>query len=729
MSFRRGDSRDPNELIQSLHDSLTDRSQERDWFYTAPRAEWAKRLGVLVDGNVLEFETHKYLPDIYNDESNEIVFIKAAQMGASIYGMVKMLQRSAALMPFNTGYYLPTQDKTNEFSQLRFDPLCDGIPRIVEMRNRSTVWRAGAKRLGASNMYFSYTEGRVSTESTPLDGLIFDEVRRMSRAKIELIQERVSHSRYKYIDYISTAGYPGSDIHWYWLQSDQHEWWVRCPDCRRHFLPHEQFPRHVERRVTATGTSKWGLVCPSCNGFDIDPQGDGCHWRIGVAGMSKRGYHLTQLFSKYISLDAIMHQFHTTDDIAEFHRSKLGIPYLDPNTIIVQPQDLIACIDVSEKWGVQFPMQENGVREGFDKVITVMGIDQQPQHNIVVVKELTPSGVPILRHLEYVYDKRPFRRCAELMREYDVNGCVADRAPNFNDSEEFARAFPGRVWLASYGSSGSEMASWHDNVKKGDLPNYEEDRAPHHVTVNRVAGLEKSLMRFRLRQNRIPNPDYLVQQVRPKDLVDPLQHANIIGTMVDIPICKDLFFEHLQRVAKVRVATTNEAGAEVVADARYRFDHIGVDPHFAHANLYTDVAMSRLQKYATGLRTAAGVWYADEELSVEEKIDREWREKLVEFVPGVKVAPYDPATVDPTEVDCVQCGLRYYFVDTRAIQKPQGQTARCCVNCLSGAMGGPQSVQPLPAKKSFKERRAERRMREYDKAHDRMTTVDEIEGE
>lgn len=693
------DNQDPLAKLGRIADELDVRSDELAELRIPDTPKWIDRQQILIDSRPFDWASHKYLLDMYRDKSGHISVQKAAQMGLSIWGMTRMLKRSAQLAPFNSGYYLPTEEKANEFSQTRFDIMVDSNPKLARLKAASETWRVKVKRLGSSNIFFTYTEGVVSTESTPLDGLHFDEVRRMSRSRIDLILERISHSQYKYQDYISTAGYPGSDINWYYEQSDQMEWWVMCPSCRHTFLPHHEFPARLEQRGGI-----WGLACPKCNEHDVDPQGDGSGWHALYAGRENRGYHPTQLISKYISLQQIMKQYHTTDDIAEFWRSKLGIPYLDKNTILVQLEHLNSCIDTDLKWWSDHPFNKYGIRKGADEIITVMGIDQQAGYNIHTIKAVQPSGITPLIHLEIHYDDDPFKRSGELMREYDVDLCVCDRAPNFNDATRFAKDFTGRVWLATYKAlGGGEVCSWSDKTKASERPTQKEMRAAPEVSVNRVAGMEWSLLRFASRENRIPHPDALVQGIKARDLIDPMLYEQGGRTLIEVPICRKLFFEHVQRLAKVAEPILTEQGMPVVGDARYRFDSIGCDPHFAHANLYCDVAMRRAIKNARRGRSASSIWYDDREEDTAAKSENPLAIPLPD-VPDLKVAAIDLSQIPPTQAFCVGCEKVYNFNDTRAV----GPDSRHCLNC----MGDVKVVTPI-VKKKKRNRRRERRYAQY----------------
>ena len=50
----------------------------------------------------------------------------------------------------------------------------------------------------------------------------------MSMTDISLAEQRISHSEYPVNIKLSTAGYPGTDIDYYYSLTNQQEWHTRC---------------------------------------------------------------------------------------------------------------------------------------------------------------------------------------------------------------------------------------------------------------------------------------------------------------------------------------------------------------------------------------------------------------------------------------------------------------------------------------------------------------------
>ena len=188
-------------------------------------ATWAAFSGIKVDGNPLEFESHRYLLPIYMDPGEHIVWMKAAQLGATVFLLLKLLWycRNSEVRVRdgdggftsrgpNVSLYFPTGGGVEALSKGRLNPI---ISQNEELRSSVTeVDTLTMKQFRnihdtISTLYMTYMGGTDSKDSTPLDVLAFDEVRLMGAGDIDQVQERFAHSPLKHQIYMSTAGFPG----------------------------------------------------------------------------------------------------------------------------------------------------------------------------------------------------------------------------------------------------------------------------------------------------------------------------------------------------------------------------------------------------------------------------------------------------------------------------------------------------------------------------------------
>lgn len=199
------------DILKDITLSDSDRKSLYDWV--------VNRGNIKVDHRPFDFEgKHPYLIDIYKDNSKKIVISSAAQVGKSVYEMLKLIYKARYYAPSKLGFYFPTRDALQRLVTDRFDPMMASIPgmkRIFDLKTTSGKKPADntvIKQLLDSTIYFLWMGGTVSKDSTPLDILLFDEVRLMLLNEIEQVQMRLLHSEIKEETYVSTYGYPGMPL-------------------------------------------------------------------------------------------------------------------------------------------------------------------------------------------------------------------------------------------------------------------------------------------------------------------------------------------------------------------------------------------------------------------------------------------------------------------------------------------------------------------------------------
>lgn len=176
-------------------------------------ALWSQFSGIEVDSRPFDFDKHRYLLPIYLDDSHEIAWIKSAQMGATIWEVLRLLW-FCRYKTLKAGLYFPTQDGVNNLSKDRLGPIIRSIPELaMAVSNAEGTEALNLKQIRninnrVSSLYMLYLGGTASKDSVPLDVVAFDELRLVEAADVDQALERISHSTYKYKMYVSTAGYP-----------------------------------------------------------------------------------------------------------------------------------------------------------------------------------------------------------------------------------------------------------------------------------------------------------------------------------------------------------------------------------------------------------------------------------------------------------------------------------------------------------------------------------------
>lgn len=590
--------------------------------------EFIERYRPTLDNGSFDWNRYEHLMELYEDEARFLVLMCGAQTGKTARLMTHLVRRMVLFWGAMFGYYLPDYKLAEPFSQRRLGPFIRSIRELAPHLGTATTLQKGAdatfvKTLGPSSVLFLSTRGGTATEGLPLKGIYLDEVRQMTDGQIELAMERYSAQTDPFDVKVSTAGYPDTDIDRFFQASDQRFYHsdsgpdgyvlsLNWPDCildLRNATP--AMKRKVEHAFHRDRVPLYGLsdaergMYPAACFYDhkrgeviTDPRRGGW-WEPRYPGRRAHGYNMPQLLSNTFSAGKILDKHENSRDHAEFVRSVLGRAFIDESMRPVKDEHLLASIDLSEHW--HMTMTPRWRKENSSNVC--MGVDAQAGYLIVVVKKRAPSGRWVTIHVEVAYEGSPgkvgtdpWKRLGRLMGELDVRACVIDWAPHWNEALRFAKHFRGRVWLASYGGDNDDgdMIVWRDLEQKKSKRG-EDGRFKHTVRIHRTKGLRWSLGRWGKRQNAVPDPGRLVQTLPHQGETPELSSGLRVGRWQSTPVCRTLYFPHQRGIVFRDLFEDAKKHADKQRQMKQRevAERVGPDPHFAHANLYADVAMDR----------------------------------------------------------------------------------------------------------------------------------------
>jgi Phage terminase large subunit (GpA) len=525
-----------------------------------------------IDRHAFDWARHRYLEPLYEafrltpgaNEGLQITLMKGAQIGASVWAMLGLIFLAVKFPGRKIAYFLPDQSMSYLFSGDRFKPMVQSNPVIGEMlghQNEGTD-NMRLRMIGPSSIFFSYMGGTTSTESLPLLGIYFDEVRRMGMTDVSLAEQRISHSEYPVNIKLSTAGYPDSDIAAAFSATNQQYWHSTC-QCADGVILSEEWPNCI-------GIQGDDIFyrCPRCGTRIPNPQ-DG-RYIAHAPSKSIQGFHIPQTLSlaPLHSPAALFAQYsNPAYDRGEFVRSALGRPYVDPTAQLVTDDDLRACVDAEARW------EPDGVN-------CAMGIDQKGLQNDVIIVRPLPGNKVRLVHMERIEGDDPFgERLDHLMRCYDVACCVCDLNPGYNEALRFAQRWLSRVYLVTYSSTErADMFAWRDRLRpKHQIPNEPEVKFKYMVTLQRYKALDYALALFRERLVVLPHPRGLVQTCHDDQ-----------GILRPLFMGEEVLFPHLKRLVRQKEIVDAEQGTSKMVMVK-----VGADPHFAFAWTYGIAAISR----------------------------------------------------------------------------------------------------------------------------------------
>ncbi len=451
----------------------------------------------------------------YADDHPHMVEIKAAQMGLTTKAMLRAMH-AARYRDFRGILYLfPSRTDVTEFAKGRIDPLIEDNPDTLGRWLQQTD-SANIKQVWNCFLYLRGMKSRVGLKSIPVDFLVLDEMDEASPSAVDMAMERMSHSEFKEVLKLSNPTLPDYGIDKAFQETDQRYWHVKCECCNEYTNLAEEFPQCL--------LEVGGRVIRACKKCQAELNPSIGEWVAKYPGVTdKRGYHYSQLFSHYVDPGDILHQFKTTNNLTEFYNLKLGMAYVEAiNRLTVQE-----VLDCCERYGLSVT----------DPGPCSMGVDQGKVLHVVIGKH-SGLGKPRIIHLG-IY--RDWSELDALMKYCHVSRCVVDALPETRNAREFAKRFPGRVYL-----------NYYQERQRGQ---YRWDAENLTVACNRTESLDAS--QAEIRDGRITLP-------RPSDLVDE-------------------FAKHLHNVAK-RLEEDEETGSK-----RYVYVKLGPD-HFRHALNYECMA-------------------------------------------------------------------------------------------------------------------------------------------
>jgi hypothetical protein len=424
-----------------------------------------RRLG---PGRLFDLTQHRYLMEIYRDQAEEIVVIKAGQVGVSEYAISWVLW--AADMRGATGLYVfPTDTHVSDFSAARLGPAIEPevSPYLADLvvaaqgNSKRGADRVGLKRVRNRFIYFRgakvQPDGRApQLRSIDADVLVLDEYDEMDRRAPAIARERLGHSAIAETRLISTPTFANVGVHAEYLASDQRSWHVRCMACGRWqdltiddlVVEWDDLGRPVAWHEDGDG--KPFLACRACGG-EMDRLGRG-GWVAAYPGRAAHGYHLSRLFAPQRALVVLLDALGSTDESErqQVYNQGLGLPYRSPTSMSLDDETLDRC------------RREYGLAIGDEE--PVMGVDVGRALH-VVVRETLEGGE---RRARFIGEVPNFEDVTQLMNLHDVRRCVVDALPETRKAREFqAEHGRGVVWLAYYsgqraGSQKEAAARWNE---------------------------------------------------------------------------------------------------------------------------------------------------------------------------------------------------------------------------------------------------------------------------
>lgn len=407
-----------------------------------------------------KFVAHSHLASLYEDDCQEMVIFKAAQLGASEFLISWILW--AADMQNATGLYVfPTDTHVSDFSAARLGPAIERdvspyLAGIIVGGAAAGAGQNGADRVGLKRVHnrFIYFRGaKVSPDgrapqlrSIDADALVLDEFDEMDVRAAPIARQRLAASKYARQRLASTPTYAEVGIHAEYLNSDRRQWHIPCLACGKLQAPTlddlvlewDGLQRPIKWNVETNGAAF--LKCKACGGV-LDRESGHGEWVAEFPSRSVHGYHLFRLsLPTHIgnkSLGTLLDELNTTDETKrqQAFNQGLGLPYTPSSA----QQITNTILDNSRR---DYALGETASREP-----CYAGIDVGRVLHVIVRARAADGSRP----LRYANTVDSFDEAAHVLQQFNVRACVVDALPETRAARGMQMKLPrGRVWLAFY---------------------------------------------------------------------------------------------------------------------------------------------------------------------------------------------------------------------------------------------------------------------------------------
>lgn len=395
---------------------------------------WIKKYAIKTEtGQPIDFKDHAFLYDIYNDLSPKQVALKAAQIGFTTLEILKSFY-VANKKHFDIIYTLPTESDVQEFAGGKVNRIVAHNP-ILQLwtKDKDTVEQ---KAVGNNLIYYrgTWTQKQAIMVSSDLN--IYDEVDASKQDVIEQYSTRLQHSPHKWEWYFSHPSAEGTGVDRFWTRSDQKHWFITCRSCKEQ--QYLSWPQSID-------SGRQCFQCKSCKAELPDDVRRYGRWVNKYADREFSGYWIPLLICPWVSAKEIIdYNKHKSEEY--FYNKVLGLPYVGGGNKLTKAllmQNLTPELLTPDK----------------DERV-VIGVDTGKKIHFVAGTE---------RGLFYYSEATDYDELESLLERWPRAIAVIDQGGDLIGSRKLREAYPGRVFLCSYGADRKtkELVRWGKNDELG----------------------------------------------------------------------------------------------------------------------------------------------------------------------------------------------------------------------------------------------------------------------
>lgn len=287
-----------------------------------------------------DFDNHRFMIDIYADESDDIVSKKSAQVGFSTMAIVKCLWM-LKYRHLNIIYVLPTQNLMKDFVVPKVNPLIYSNKFIKDSIDSD---RENLKSIAKRYLYFKGAASEREAIAITGDVLVLDEYDRMPDYNIvNTYDSRLQASEHPRRWRFSNPSQIGFGVDELYNSSDQRMWFVTCSHCGyksyMDFDKDEYEVGTVTRHSHYVNRDKKFYACGSCDEELSNDDRKYGEWLARFPNRKRHGYWINQMMAPWVTAERIMEQYEESS-IDFFYNFVLGKAYT-PSDMIVNREAIL----------------------------------------------------------------------------------------------------------------------------------------------------------------------------------------------------------------------------------------------------------------------------------------------------------------------------------------------------------------------------------------------------
>ncbi len=387
-------------------------------------------------GIPIEFDSHYFLYDIYNDLSQFQAVLKPPQIGMTVLQIIKTLW-CAMKKQWDIIYTLPTQGDVNDMAGGKINRIIAQNPILAQwVKDHDTVEQ---KAVGKQIIYYRGTFSTKAAMMVTSDLNVHDEVDASDASVITQYETRLeakSDGRRWYFSHPSISGH-GVDIHW--QNSDKKEFHITCPTCFKSQVMgngvNDDWMKNID-------FERKEYVCRHCRAVLPDESResgvwinqDGVRWNGTLDPKYKfSGWHISQMMCSWISAESIIDKFNDPNkDKQYFWNYVLGLPYVGSENKI-EPEIVLKNVT-------------DAINTQEDRII--IGVDTGlPIHYVLLNKQ----GVFYNGKCKPPTDKYdPYDTLEGYLLRFPKSMLIADQGGDLVGIRRLQAKYPGRVFLCYY---------------------------------------------------------------------------------------------------------------------------------------------------------------------------------------------------------------------------------------------------------------------------------------